>query len=169
MKTIPLSQGLVAIVDDDDFELLAVHRLYAHKPKSTWYAVRNGKVSEGRSRFFMHRVITAASTGETVDNIDGDGLNNRRANLRLCTLQENALNLGRRIDNTSGYKGVRLRLHLKSRPWVATIQRDGKSYHLGCFLTAEEAARAYDEAAINLHGPFARLNFPRACPTADTS
>jgi hypothetical protein len=163
MKTIPLSQGLVAIVDDDDFESLSAHRWYAHCPNgATWYAVRNGKVGEHRKRFYMHRVVLSAPKGAIVDHIDGNGLRNTKSNLRICTYSENARNRIGVKTNPSGFKGVKRKPHLRKRPWVASIQTNKKVVHLGCFATPEEAARAYDEAALLFHGPFARLNFPKA-------
>jgi hypothetical protein len=94
------------------------------------------------------------------DHIDGDKLNNTPANLRICTPSQNSANRPAPRNNTSGYKGV---WYDASRPgvkkWRATIERDRRQYHLGLHATSEEAARAYDAAARELFGPFARTNF----------
>lgn len=101
----------------------------------------------------MHRFLIGAK-GEFVDHINGDGLDNRKSNLRLCSNAQNVQNTGLTRANTSGYKGIRLR----NGRWDSRITCLNKTYHLGVFSTKEEAARAYNAAAIELHGEFARLN-----------
>lgn len=149
-RQVPISRGLFAIVDDEDFAAVADWSWNA-KPSSPGkhYASR----TSGRTTVYMHRVITGAVKGEVVDHINGDTLDNRRANLRIGTLTDNAVN--RRYQSASGYRGV---FKEKSR-WRAHIYRDGKKHCLGHHLTAEEAAKAYDEAALRLHGAFAITNF----------
>jgi hypothetical protein len=93
------------------------------------------------------------------DHINGDGLDNRRTNLRQATPTQNNANCGIRGHNTSGYKGVSLRPDRGNR-WRATIRIHGLQYFLGLFDDVEDAARAYDAAALELFGDFARLNFP---------
>jgi hypothetical protein len=106
----------------------------------------------------LHREIMgvgdAARFETEVDHVNGNRLDNRRANLRLCTRAENARNVrGRAL---SGFKGV---TQVRAR-WRAVIYAEGKIHRLGSFGAAEEAAHAYDEAARRLHGEFAKLNFP---------
>lgn len=157
MKGIALSQDKVAIVDDLDFPYLSQFKWTALKGRNTWYAVRN-VVIDGRTKMLlMHRLLLDAPTGLGVDHRDGDGLNNQRANLRLCNEQQNGQNRTLQSNNKSGYKGVSW--DKRKRKWTARIKAHGKQPHLGYFDTAKDAARAYDAAALELHGEFARLNF----------
>jgi len=92
-----------------------------------------------------------------VDHKDGNGLNNRKANLRLCTNSQNQANRnGTQRNNTSGFNGVTWSKHDKK--WRAKIMLNKKRVHLGGYYTAAEAANAYDKAAIKLFGEFARVN-----------
>jgi hypothetical protein len=108
---------------------------------------------------YAHRLAWLWMIGEwpaeEIDHIDGNPLNNRWKNLRLATRGENQFNRGADYTNTSGYKGVTY--HKQCRKWVARIGHKRKSYHLGLFETAKTAHAAYCEAAIRLHGEFARL------------
>jgi hypothetical protein len=95
-----------------------------------------------------------------VDHRDGNGLNNRRrSNLRVCSHSQNGANQKKHKNNTSGFKGVVLYKDNRSRPWCARIKVEGRHIYLGYFATPDEAAKAYDAAAIRLHGEFARTNF----------
>ena len=109
----------------------------------------------------MHRIIANAKEGESVDHVNGNPLDNRKENLRVCTMSQNLANQKLRKDSTSGFKGVS-KNQSKTNPWRAYINRkDGKKtkqYHLGLFKTPEEAARAYNEKAKELFGDFAKLN-----------
>lgn len=104
----------------------------------------------------LHRVIMNASKDVQVDHRNGNKSDNRKQNLRRCTNTENQHNVGRRPDNTSGYKGVGR--YKSGNKWIARICCDGKRKHLGYYDTPEQAAQVYNEAAIRLHGEFARLN-----------
>ena len=159
-KTINLSQGKIALVDDCDYEYLSGFSWFF------WlrYAARNVYVGGKRKVLPMHREVLSMAgndiSGLLVDHVDGDGLNNTRGNLRLATQAQNLYNRGPQKNNVSGYKGVS---KTKSRlgRWAAAIKADGKLHHLGVFDSVEKAAHAYDSAAIALHGKFAYLNFPK--------
>jgi HNH endonuclease len=158
VRTIPLRNGGVAIVDASDYEALAVHNWRRH-PQG--YAYR-GKEVKGRNHFLlMHRVILGASPGTQVDHRDGDGLNNRRSNLRYCTYTQNAANgrAKRRSDGTSRYKGVSRAADSANARWRARVMVNGRNISLGRYDTEEAAARAYDAFVLVLYGDFARLNF----------
>lgn len=94
-----------------------------------------------------------------IDHKNGDTIDNRRANLRAATVADNARNTGLRSDNSSGFKGVIW--HSQIGRWRAQLIMHGKKVSLGCYSSADDAARAWDEGARRYHGEFARLNFPR--------
>ena len=162
MKEIQLTQGKVTLVDDGDYEWLSQWKWYADKSseKKTPVAIRTHKTSDGkRTSILMHRVIMNITNQEIqVDHIDGNKLNNQKNNLRVCDNRHNHFNMSLYKTNTSGFKGVYW--HRKAGKWVAQIYRDKKHYYLGCFDFLLEAALAYDKAAIDLFGDFAKLNFP---------
>jgi len=108
----------------------------------------------------MHRAITKAPSGKTVDHVNGNKQDNRRVNLRVCKLGLNCANRTVQTNNKSGYKGVNWLT--KNRKWRAEIMVDKKHIHLGLYEDKEEAALAYDIAALNYFGPFARCNILRA-------
>jgi hypothetical protein len=160
MIEIPLTQGLVALIDDEDEEQ-ARFKWFAAASGPAIYAARNARVAEraaGAPSFIrLHRAIMQASRGQEVDHVNGDTLDCRRANLRLATRTQNMQNRGRQRNGASGFKGVS---KWKANPgWIAQITILGKRVYLGSFGTPEEAARAYDAAAREAFGVFARLNF----------
>lgn len=163
MKEIPLSQGKVALVSDEDYDHLCQYRWCAHRggPRSSAYAVRNTGKWPHRTHTQMHRVIAERMgleiAGLEVDHINGDGLDNRRSNLRVATAAENRRNRRRSSNNSSGYKGVSFNRH--ARKWAAHIGTGGAFLHLGYFVSKEDAAREYDSAARKYFGAFARTNF----------
>jgi len=162
-KIIPLTQGKVAIVDAADYERLSKYKWYAKKGWRTYYAVRgvrvykNGKYVRVR-QIPMHRWLTKAPRNKLVDHRDHNGLNNRRGNLRLATPRENAQNRRAKLTSRSEYKGVYRRKD--SDVFEAAIKNKGKRIYLGRFKRKDDAARAYDEKAKEVHGEFACLNFP---------
>ena len=151
MKVIELTQYKFALVDAADYDALSAVKWRANTQPHTTYAVRE---SEGRT-VQMHRVITAAPQGVEVDHINGDGLDNRRDNLRLCSRKENQRNK-RVTPHSSKYKGVTW--NTSHGKWQARIRIDGRQKHLGYFTDEIDAGRAYDEAAVKAFGEFARLN-----------
>lgn len=118
----------------------------------------NGYIRGWRNGGFvpLHRYIMKAPDGVEVDHKNGIKNDCRRSNLRLCTRSENNMNKAAQINNTSGYKGVKW--NKREKKWRAVIGVRGKTIHIGCFETAQEAAAAYNEASIKHHGEFARLN-----------
>jgi len=157
MKEIKLTNGGVALVDDEDFEELNHFRWFGHSEGTTIYAWRhqyNGHRKYGKVK--MHRQIMKANPGEIIDHADRNGLNNQKSNLRFCLNSQNLMNTRIRSDNTSGFKGVTY--HSQNKRWRATINKDGKQVSLGCYGTPEEAAFAYNKAAFELFGEFARPN-----------
>lgn len=152
---IPLTQGKVAVVDANDAPALLAYRWQAAKSKRTYYARRAVTVPPGRQRYIsMHRQIMGDPPGKEVDHENGDGLDNRRANLRVCTQAQNSRNKRLHANNTSGFRGVRR--SKDTGVWIASIA----GTYLGSYDTAEEAARAYDTRAREMFGAFAKLNFP---------
>jgi hypothetical protein len=132
-----------------------------------WCAIKDGrtfyaKTSTGGTTLFLHNVIFGPCD-KLVDHIDGDGLNNRRSNLRAATTRQNQANKRLPENNTSGFKGVReAKWATGPKRWRATIFVDGKHNHLGYFFSPEEAAVAYDYAAERVWGEFANPNMRRA-------
>lgn len=163
MKTMPLTKGKHAIVDDEDFEALSKHRWTASQSsEGKWYTMRavpkSLRVGGKRTKIFMHREIMGAESGFDVDHINVNTLDNRRVNLRVCTHAENCRNGSTHRDNPTGFKGVSFD---KGRGrFRAMITFNYRPKFLGRFNTAHEAALAYDAAAIEKFGKFARLNFP---------
>ncbi len=131
------------------------------------YARATGPCAKGSRSgptLHLHRLIVACAPGQIVDHINGDVLDNRRSNLRLCTKLQNNRNVGLRADSSTGFKGVARRSDVRSGSGVykAHIRVNGKKLHLGSFAVPEDAAAAYDAAARQAFGDFARLNFPTA-------
>ena len=155
IRSIALSRGMVATVDEDMFEWLSGWRWYACCPGSrVFYACRN----EGKGRVYMHRAITAKrgmGPGE-VDHINHDGLDNRTANLRIVASSQNKQNTRLRADSTTGYKGV---YYNKQRgSFQVYIRAEGRHKYIGAYANAESAAAAYDEAALRFYGEHAFTN-----------
>jgi hypothetical protein len=156
-QRINMRGGIVATVDADDYALVSRHVWRPLITKRGIYAQTwIGKGSDRRC-ITMHRLILGTAAGEKVDHRDGNGLNNRRSNLRPATTSQNAQNARRHRDGASGYKGVYW--SKGARKWMAKLVCDGKQIHLGYHADKEAAARAYDRGARLHFGEFARCNF----------
>lgn len=156
MKYIELGgyRGGYAMVDDEDYEYLN-----QFKWSQDWhgYAQRHIVRSDGtKGTIQMHKDLIPVSKGMVRDHIDGNRLNNTRSNLRVCTQKQNSYNRTKHLRNTTGYKGVSLVAN--STSFRAYIKVNYKQINLGCYSTVEEAAAAYNYAAIDYYGEFARLN-----------
>lgn len=158
MKEIKLTQGKVALVDDADYEWLSQWKWYAMKQHNTFYAVRNVWVGKNKARGIrMHRLILGLTDFSIKsDHKDHNGLNNQRYNLRAATNSQNAFNNRSHQDSTSPFLGVSF--FKRDGNWQAQISTDGKQKHIGFYKSEVEAAKAYNEAAIQYHGVFANLN-----------
>lgn len=152
MTTVPLTQGLVALVDDADVSAVIAHRWRAQRVGRLWYAVRNAH----RDQWLMHRLLLGllrAPHTVTVDHVSGDGLDNRRANLRVATKAEQVANSPSHAGGTSRYKGVSAH---GTRWRMAIVVAGVQTARL--FDDEQAAARAYNVLAERAWGPFARLN-----------
>jgi hypothetical protein len=163
MKEIPLSRGLVALVDDCDYERVMAagpwFALVARPGHNTTYASRHIYKSDGRrTAQLMHRFILGLTDPKIlVDHKDRNGLHNWRGNLRIATNAQNRANSGK-YSGSSPYRGVSW--HNRIRKWCAVIRKDNKLRHLGYFADETEAAHRYDLAARFHFGEFANCNFP---------
>jgi hypothetical protein len=165
MKTVRLhgrkAAGRVALVDDEDYELVSQYRWYVweHSKPGTRdsgpYAITIIKVGGKKTSLRMHVLIMGV---KGIDHEDHDGLNNQKRNLRAATMGQNGANMRPQIGRASQYKGVWW--STRTRAWHAEVRRDGKKRRLGRFLSELEAAYAYDAAARELFGEFACPNFP---------
>lgn len=137
-------------VDDIDVEVLSRRKWVPQKKTYTFYAVAWGKRR-------MHREILNLKNGQFCDHIDGDGLNNQRKNLRVCTHAENCRNRRKRRDGeTSKFKGVHV--EKASKVFVSSLRLNGRLINLGRFLSETDAALAYNNAAVKYFGEYAKVN-----------
>ena len=151
---IPLTQGMFAKVDKEDFESLSKFKWYAHKIGQKSYAARmTTSVGRKRGLIHMHRQILGLPTNKVVDHIDGNGLNNSKSNIRLCSRAENLRNRGRQVNNTSGYSGVAW--NKRHRYWEVYIKAGGGRIRLGYFRDKIDAINARMDGAYKYHKEFA--------------
>ncbi len=153
---IELSRGYHTLIDNEDYEEIS---------KYSWHVCpANGKIYVSRSDYStgkhrtqkLHRQLLRCPKDLVVDHINGDPLDNRRCNIRVCTRRQNARNLLPKLGNTSKYKGVHW--YKIDKIWRAQIKLDTGNKYLGKFKEELEAAKAYNEAAVLHYGEFARLN-----------
>ena len=154
MKEILLTRGYVAIVDDEDYEELSKHKWYAALRPGGPRAART--VRGEKRNVFMQRQILGALSGEQVDHRNHETLDNRRVNIRKCTVSQNHANRRKQPGTSSRFKGVHWRKGAGC--WQAEIQYNGKKHHLGLHDDERAAARAYNAAAIEYFSEFALLN-----------
>ncbi len=152
----------MVILDDSDYDILS---------KFSWSITCDGYVRHSRylkkengrnvyKHMLMHRMIIVPSAGYYLDHKNGNKLDNRQENLRICTTSQNQMNAAKRSKKTtSKYKGVHW--NTSSNRWIVQIRKSGKNVHVGCFSDEDAAALAYDKAAVENYGDFCRLNFPK--------
>jgi len=162
-RRIPLTMGLYALVDPEIYYELSKYEWFAVPSGATYYAMRNDFVKHKYAPVSMHKEVLKVGKGRVVDHRDGNGLDNRAANLRGITTAQNRLNCGKHAKASSRFKGVCW--HKGIEKWMVNISKDKKRKFVGYFDDQIEAARAYDEAAKREHGIFARMNFPEHCET----
>lgn len=150
-QNLKLPCGRVAIIDSDDFEKVKNIPWYFHKPyvRAT---IKRGRKTE---RIYLHRLVKNAPTGLFVDHINRDPLDNRKSNLRICTMSQNCSNRTIQKNSTTKIKGVFMERDGRQKKWRAQIKYQRKTFYLGRFYTKSEAAAAYAEKAKELFKEFA--------------
>jgi hypothetical protein len=169
MKEIPLTQGKVALVDDEDFEYLNQWKWYSDRHPNLCYASRRVPLEQGKQTSIgMHRQILGLLHGDKrqVDHINHNGLDNQRHNLRICSCSENQGNQRLNKKNTSGYKGVVF--DKRKKMWRANIKHGGHRITIGYFHFPIDAAKTYDAKAKELRGEHVCLNFPDSAQPASS-
>jgi len=158
MKLIPLTRGKFAMVDDEDYDYLMQWKWFSRSNGFTDYAGRTQRCNGIQIFYSMHRDLMKTPRDLLVDHINGNGLNNQKANLRNCTLAQNMYN--RKNNGKSKYHGVSFYYDKKGKQYIRTAARiNGVYTYLGTFKTEEDAARAYDAKIKETRGEFANLNF----------
>lgn len=148
-------KSCVVLLDDEDFEVVSKYKWSIQCNKSGIYYAR-GHIRGERGKFYMHRIITNCPRNRLIDHINGNGLDNRKTNLRKCTKTENSFNT--RGTRKYPYKGI----ERSFEKWAASITYRGIRAWLGRYDTMEEAAKAYDVFAEKIHGEFFNPNFPES-------
>jgi hypothetical protein len=152
-------EQFAVFIDLEDFPRVSCHKWWVRKKRRTYYAFGEAWVNRKRVTFRLHRFIMGCDDPLIeVDHKNHNGLDNRKGNLRLATTEQNRCNCKPYSNNKSGFKGVFWEQGRER--WAAYITSKRKRRHLGRFLTRDDAAKAYDAAAKELHGDFARLNLP---------
>lgn len=155
---IPLTQGKVAVIDFEDFEKVRGMKWYAAKNARIWYAWHS--FGHRGPRVSLHRFILNPPSDKEVSHQDGDGLNNTRSNIQICSHAQNMCFFKKKqIGATSQFRGVSLEKG-KASPWRASFFMNGKSFRLGNFVQEKDAAAAWDKKAREVHGEMSFQNFP---------
>ncbi len=153
MKYINITKGKRVLVDDDDFKFLNQWHWYWH----TGYAARRLNLGINKSKILlMHRALLSVPENKEVDHINGDRLDNRKANLRIVSHQENMQNMKKRVNSTSKFRGV----SFHKGAWDVQLWNNGKHIYIGRFKDEIQAAKIADSESIKLFGKLAKLNFP---------
>lgn len=151
MREIPLTQGKVALVDDEDYERVSKYKWYINNGYARTDVGPNGKP------IYLHRFIMYLyDESVRLDHINDNRCDDRKSNLRVATSSQNRANMNKPVGGTSKYKGVSW--DKAAQKWRASIRVDYKKKFLGLFVNEEDAARTYDEAALKYFGEFARIN-----------
>jgi hypothetical protein len=146
MKEITLTQGKVTVVDDEDYDRLMRYKWHTYRQRETYYVGRGVWINSRVVRMRMHRFIMGViPQGMQVDHIDGDGLNNQKANLRIVTNRQNGQN--RHVKKTSKYPGVS---RFKKKQWQTQIMVNGERIRLGIFKEESDAFTAYKKAVESI-------------------
>jgi len=159
MKTIPLTKGYSAIVDDEDFEKVSIVRWQSSIGQSgNNYPLHNFGKHKKPKFISLHRFLMNAKKGQIIDHINHNTLDNRKCNLRICTRSNNAMNMRKpkKSNSLSKYKG--LSWNVKLNKWTVRVMKDYKNYYFGLFISEKDAAIEYNKRAIELFGKFAKLN-----------
>ena len=152
----PKHPDTYALVDNEDYDELAVHKWTAHEKHGTIYAERRVVVGTKQRIIHMHRVVMGVAGGVIYDHRNGNGTDNQKHNLRRCSHKENMRNQKLNITNKTGMKGVSWKKN--QGRFVAQITVDGKNFNLGCHICPMRTAAIYNNAAAESFGEFARLN-----------
>lgn len=156
MSKIKLTRGFFSLIDSEDLEKVSNHSWCIHKNGKQGKVYAAARIN--KSLFLLHRFILGINNKKIqIDHINGDTLDNRKLNLRICFQKENLRNSNKHLDSKNKYKGVFY--NKRNKNWRSVICKDYKRYEIGSFKTQKEAAKAYDKKAIELFGKFAKLNF----------
>ncbi|MDP2218517.1 MAG: AP2 domain-containing protein [Methanolobus sp.] len=156
MKEIKLTQNRTVLIDDENYDYISQFKWHPRQCARTCYAIRHVRINGHRTTIAMHQELLNTPCNMMSDHIDGNGLNNQKKNLRICSIHQNAFNRKVPLTSRSGYKGVCW--HKLAKKWIAQIKHNYRMRHLGYHSSRELAAMAYNNAAVELFGEFARLN-----------
>lgn len=160
MRAISLNDGLEVLIDDEDYSLVSEFKWYggkADQARDNWYAQAHAL---GKT-IYMHRLLLGAEPGQQLDHIDRNGLNNQKSNLRICTQRQNNAAIPG-VKSSTGFRGVEFSPQNNRNRYRACLYHQQRRVHLGYFPTAVAAAKHRDNAAREVYGEFAQLNFPDA-------
>lgn len=159
MISIQIKGSLILLLDEADAWVLEKYSITADRRSGTWYvrAQEKGPGASRKPKLYLHRLLMSPPTGMDVDHKDGNGLNNQRSNLRVASRTQNSLNRGPSPLNKSGFKGVYW--NAQREKWYARLVVSKVARKRGYFVTAEQAAAAYDALVVEHAHEFGRLNY----------